>query len=416
MDEIYIVANFGEIFLKGKNIRDFERRLFRNLKESLEGGDGGGEAAAISQKNFFERVEFKRKSGGSFWIKLDKDLTEEEIQEIERRIFNTIGFATFYRAYFVESDLEKISALAVSLAEKEVEKRSGGEAAAPIQTFGIFAERLDKGFEFSSKEVGQKVGSAVWEKIQKKVDLSNPDLKINIKIRKEKSFIFLEKKEALGGLPVGSSGKAIAMFSGGIDSPVAAFFGMRRGLEITAIHFHSVPQTSPESIEKVKKLVNELKKYQKNIKLILVPILEIQEEIAKNCDPKLRLVLLRRIFLKIAEKINEQEKIGAKAYITGDSLGQVASQTLENMYVTEKAIDGMIFRPLVSFDKTEIMNLAKKIGTYDISILPHDDSCSLFTPKNPETRANLNYTESEEVKVDLEKLIPEVLEKIEIIS
>lgn len=413
MNEIYIVANFGEIFLKGKNIRDFEKRLFNNLKESLE-GRSGGEAAA--QENFFERVEFTRKSGGSFWIKLNQDLKEEEIQEIENRIFRTIGFANFYRAYFTESNIEALSKLAVELAEREVERRSGGEAAAPINSFGIFAERLDKGLDFSSKEVGIKVGSDVWEKIQKKVNLTNPDLRINIKIRKEKSFIFLEKKEALGGLPVGSSGKAIAMFSGGIDSPVAAFFGMRRGLEITAIHFHSVPQTSPESIEKVKTLVNELKKYQKNIKLILVPILEIQQEIANKCDSKLRLVLLRRIFLKIAEKINEQEKIKARTYITGDSLGQVASQTLENMYVTEKAIDAMIFRPLVAFDKTTIMDIARKIGTYEISILPHDDSCALFTPKNPETKANLNYTESEERKIDLEKLIPKVLENIEILE
>ena len=249
------------------------------------------------------------------------------------------------------------------------------------------------------------------------VNLSKPDFKINIKIRKEKSFIFTEVFQAIGGLPVGSSGKAIAMFSGGIDSPVAAFFGMKRGLEITAIHFHSVPKTSPKSIDKVKSLVQELKKYQKNIKLILVPILDIQQEIAKNCDSKLRLVLLRRAFLKIAQEINQREKIGAKTFITGDSLGQVASQTVENMIATGEAVqNALLFRPLIAFDKTEIITQAKKIDTYEISILPHDDSCSMFTPKNPETKANLNYTLSEEAKINLEKLIPEVLEKIEIID
>jgi len=249
------------------------------------------------------------------------------------------------------------------------------------------------------------------------VNLTNPDLAINIKIRNEKTFLFLEKQAGVGGLPVGSSGKAIAMFSGGIDSPVAAYLAMKRGLEITAIHFHSVPQTSPESIEKVKTLVNELRKYQKNIKLILVPILDIQKEIAKNCDEKLRLVLLRRMFLKVAQEINYREKIKAKAFITGDSLGQVASQTLENMIVTGEAVkNALLYRPLIAFDKIEIMDLARKIETYNISILPHDDSCSLFTPKKPETKANLSYTLSEEEKIDLEKLIPEVLEKIEVVG
>lgn len=401
MKELYIIANFGEIFLKGKNIRDFEKRLFINLKENL--GD------------FFEKVNFDRKSGGSFWIKLSSELLENEIKEIEKIVSNTPGFVNFYRAYFVESTLEKISELAVSLAKKELENKK-------IKDFGIFAERIDKGLDFSSKEVGIKVGSAVWKGIDAdknniSVNLTNPDLAINIKIRKEKTFVFLEKQKAVGGLPVGSSGKAIAMFSGGIDSPVAAYLAMKRGLEITAIHFHSVPQTSPESIEKVKSLVNELKKYQKNIKLILVPILDIQQEIAKNCDEKLRLVLLRRMFLKIAQEINYREKIKAKAFVTGDSLGQVASQTLENMTVTGQAVENaLLYRPLIAFDKIEIMDLARKIGTYEISILPHDDSCSLFTPKNPETKANLNYTLSEEKKIGLEELILKVLEKIEVVD
>lgn len=412
MNDLYIIANFGEIFLKGGNIRDFEKRLFRNLKEQLEGGSGG---AAATSKNFFEKVKFERKSGGSFWIKISSDLSEEEILKIEKIIAHTPGFANFYRAYFTESTLEKISELAVKLSKKELENKK-------IRDFGIFAERIEKNVDFSSKDVGMKVGSAVWKGLDAdenkiSVNLTNPDLAINIKIRNEKTFLFLEKQAGVGGLPVGSSGKAIAMFSGGIDSPVAAYLAMKRGLEITAIHFHSVPQTSPESIEKVKTLVNELKKYQKNIKLILVPILDIQKEIAKNCDEKLRLVLLRRMFLKVAQEINYREKIKAKAFITGDSLGQVASQTLENMIVTGEAVkNALLYRPLIAFDKIEIMDLARKIETYNISILPHDDSCSLFTPKKPETKANLSYTLSEEEKIDLEKLIPEVLEKIEVVG
>jgi thiamine biosynthesis protein ThiI len=252
------------------------------------------------------------------------------------------------------------------------------------------------------------------------VNLDNPDLKINIKIKQNNSFIFLEKKQAVGGLPIGSGGEAIALFSGGIDSPVAAFLAMKRGLKITAVHFHSVPQTSEESIEKVKDLIKELSKFQKKIKLYLIPIIPVQKNIVKNCDRKLSIVLQRRMFFKIAKKISEieKEKFGKniQAFITGDSLGQVASQTLENMATVSEVLDGknkIIFRPLLTYDKREIMDLARKIGTLEISEKPHEDACSLFVPEKPETKANLEYTKKEEEKIDL-KILDEIIEKKEI--
>jgi thiamine biosynthesis protein ThiI len=215
----------------------------------------------------------------------------------------------------------------------------------------------------------------------------------------------------VGGLPIGSSGEAIALFSGGIDSPVAAFLAMKRGLKITAVHFHSVPQTSKESIEKVKDLIKELSKFQSKIKLYLIPIIPIQKNIVKNCDRKLSIVLQRRMFFKMAEKVSkiEKEKFGKniQAFITGDSLGQVASQTLENMTTVSEVLDGknkIIFRPLLTYDKREIMDLARKIRTLKISEKPHEDACSLFVPDKPETKANLEYTKKEEEKINQEIL------------
>lgn len=248
------------------------------------------------------------------------------------------------------------------------------------------------------------------------MNLDNPDLKINIKIKKENSFIFLEKKQAVGGLPIGTSGKAMALFSGGIDSPVSAFLAMKRGLEITALHFHSVPKTRPESIEKVKDLVKELSKFQKNIKLYLIPIIPVQKNIVQNCDRKLSVVLQRRMYLRIAEKISNLEIKNIQAFITGDSLGQVASQTLENITTVSQVFDGknkIIFRPLLTFDKKEIVDLARNIGTLEISEKPHEDSCSLFVPKNPETRADLEYTRKEEKKIDL-NILDEVIKDREV--
>ncbi len=218
-------------------------------------------------------------------------------------------------------------------------------------------------------------------------------------------------------MPVGTSGKALTFLSGGIDSPVATFMGIKRGLQVVAIHFHVVPKTSPASIEKVKELVVQLSKYQKNIKLILVPSIDLQKAIKDNSDEKLRLVLLRRAMLKIGERIAKQEfKNKTYAFVTGDSLAQVASQTLENLSVVSSATSKLVMRPLIGLDKSEIISTAQKIGTYDISIKKHNDMCSLFTPQTPETKANLKYTENEEQKYNLEKIIEKTIQNIEIIK
>lgn len=396
----YIVANFGEIFLKGGNITFFEEKLLSNFL---------GKVGVLKKKIILEK-----KSGGAFFIKLDDHILEEEILKIENIVKNTPGFATYYRAFFCETDLEEIKKTVVEVVKKYRKLTS-------IKTFGVAVDKSDSGLKIKTKDIAVETGSAIWNFFkdnggEKKVNLDNPDLKINIKVKFKKSFVFLKKKQAVGGLPIGSTGEAMALFSGGIDSPVAAFLGMKRGLKITAVHFHSVPQTNPESIEKVKDLIRELSKFQKNIKLFLIPIIPLQKNIVKNCDRKLSIILQRRKFFELAEKISQKENKKINAFLTGDSLGQVASQTLENMTTISEIFNGknkIILRPLLTFDKKEIMDLARKIGTLDISEKPHEDTCSLFVPDRPETKSDLEYTKKEEKKID-DNLISNAIEQADI--
>ena len=382
MNDTYIVANFGEIFLKGKNISFFEKKLLKNLKARLI--------------FFNDKIIFEKTRGGSFFIKLSKDLIEDEIEQIENIVKNTFGFVNFYRAFFVKSEIEELKKTVAYLAKKQQEKKD-------IKTFGIAAETTEKNSILRSQKVNIEVGSAVFLALEEKnknisVNLDNPDLKIFIKIKKDKSMIFFKKQKAVGGLPVGSVGKAVVFLSGGIDSPVAAYLAMKRGLEIIAVHFHSVPQTDEKSIEKIKEICRVLNKYQPTIKLYLIPILKVQKNIVKMATRKLSIVLQRRSFLKIGELISKKEI--TKAFVTGDSLGQVASQTLENLFVVSSATKQIIIRPLIAFDKEEITEIARKIKTLEISQRPHEDTCSLFVPASPETKADIFFTEKQEVLLD----------------
>ncbi len=384
-----MIINFEEIYLKGKNQKIFIKQLIRNLKRKL-----------IDYQDY---LSFSKSHGGSYFIEIIQEIPENVLQEIIYKVRNTPGITGFYVADTSGISMAEIIEAAVSHAEKQ---------APNYDSFAVISKRINKSVPFNSMEIGRQVGHAILKKLDKKVDLTRSDFKIYIKVRGKYTIIYSEIISGIGGLPVGTSGKAIAMLSGGIDSPVSTFMAMNRGLHITAAHFHSVPKTSPQSIEKVKMLVQKLTDYQGQIKLYLIPVLEIQEAIAQKTDSRLRLILLRRIMLKIGERLAAEEK--AKALITGDSLGQVASQTLENMAATEDATDMLVLRPLVALDKKFIIEKAKNIGTYDISILPHDDACALFTPKSPETKAQLKYVREQCAKLDLEKLIEQALERMEL--
>jgi thiamine biosynthesis protein ThiI len=390
MTKKVLIINFEEIYLKGKNQKIFIKQLVRNLKRKL-----------AAYKNY---LQFSKAHGGSYFIEIIKDIPEPVLKDIIYKVKNTPGITGFYVADTVGISMEEIIEGAVNHAKKYQDD---------FNSFAVIAKRINKSVPFDSMEIARQTGSAINEQLGKKVDLTRPDFKLYIKVRSTYSIIYSKIIPGIGGLPVGTSGKAIAMLSGGIDSPVSTFMAMNRGLHITAAHFHSVPKTSPQSIEKVKMLVKKLTDYQGQIKLYLIPVLPIQEAIAQHTDSRLRLILLRRIMLKIGERLAAQEK--AKALITGDSLGQVASQTLENMKATEDATDMLVIRPLVALEKKYIIETAKKIGTFDISILPHDDACSLFTPKSPETKAQLKYVREQCQKIPVDDLINQALEQMETI-
>jgi len=384
-----LIINFEEIYLKGKNQKVFIKQLIRNLKRKL--------------KAYTDYLSFEKGYGGSYFIEIIKEIPEDILEEIIEKVKNTPGITGFYVADTTGVSMEDI---------KEKALEHVGRYKDDFNSFAVISKRINKGVNFNSMDIGREVGSAINVKYGKKVDLTQPDFKLYIKVRGKYTIIYSKIIKGIGGLPVGTSGKAIAMLSGGIDSPVSTFMAMNRGLHITAAHFHSVPKTSPQSIEKVKMLVQKLTDFQGEIKLILIPVLDIQEVIAKNTDSRLRLILLRRIMLKIGEKLAETER--AKALVTGDSLGQVASQTLENMKATEAATDMLVLRPLVALDKKFIIEKAREIGTFDISSLPHDDACGMFTPKSPETKAQLKYVEENCNKLDVEQLVNDALERAEI--
>ncbi len=386
-----IIVNFEEIYLKGANQKYFSDTLRKNLKHKLQA--------------YKDLLHFSHVHGGSLFIELKRNPSNEEWQEIEEILKNTPGISQFYRVRTSPTDIQSIIETALEMA---------GEKIGNAGSFRITAKRLKKSLPYTSLELAQKTGAAIVKKFGTKVDLTNPDWNLHVKVRPDRALLYDRVVEGAGGLPAGTAGRAVALLSGGIDSPVAARMMINRGLELTALHFHSVPKTSPKSIEKVKKLAGILAKAQGNITLYLIPVLEIQENIARHTDSKLRLVLLRRIMLKIAEEIAAKEN--AKAIVTGDSLGQVASQTLENLIAIGAATSLPVLRPLIGLDKKFIIRSARKFQTYDISILPHDDACSLFTPKNPETKAHLSYVLSQCGKLSVEELVQNALAKTEILK
>lgn len=374
----YIICHYHEIGLKGKNRRFFEERLIENIKRALPGSS----------------FEFVKRISGRIIIKLTPKGIQKEMEGILRNVF---GVAYFAIAINCEQEIEAIKKKALELLEEK-----------NFKTFKISTQRSKKDFPLTSQEINEKVGEYILKKLNKKVNLEKPDLTCFIEIVEKFAFLYLEKIKGLGGLPLSVSGKAVALLSGGIDSPVAAFYAMKRGVKIIFLHFHAYPYTSRASIEKAQKIVKVLNKYQYSSKLYLIPFANIQKEILLKTPTKLRVVLYRRFMFRIAQKIAEKE--GAKAIITGESIGQVASQTLENIKIIEEVTHLPVLRPLIGQDKEEIIDQAKKIGTFAISILPHQDCCSRFLPKHPATKAKFKEIKEAEKKLNTQKLIQETIQ------
>lgn len=377
----HILIHYSEIGLKGRNRGAFEKKLADNISSALQDFE-------IKVQTTFGRM--------IIW----GDWSDE--REIIKRLSFIPGIAFYSTANIIGWDLEKIKKEILNLVKQK-----------KFTSFAIRAKRSSKDYSLKSMEVNEKIGRYLLDNLSgKKVDLGNPDLTCYIELTNKKAIIYFDKIKGLGGLPVGTAGKLISLISGGFDSPVAAFQMIRRGAEMTFVHFHSYPNTSKASLEKVGQLIRVLGGYQGRGKLYLIPFLNIQKEIFLKAPEKLRIILYRRFMVRIAEKIALKEK--CQGLVTGDNLGQVASQTLENMAVISAAANLPIYRPLIGFDKDEIIKLSKKIGTHDLSAEPFDDCCSLFAPKRPEIKAKMREVEGAEEGLDIEKLVKEAIEGAEI--
>lgn len=331
----------------------------------------------------------------------DVDL-ETEIVERLKKVF---GIYSLSVANKVKTDFGEIRKAAVDLFDDT-----------PLK-FRVTVRRADKRVEIPSPVMAAEIGGDILEKYpETSVDLTNFDKEVYVDIRENGyTYIFLDKIHCAGGMPVGSSGKALCLLSGGIDSPVAAYMMAKRGLQIDAIHFHSMPYTSEQAKEKVVSLAKIVSAYAGHIKLHVVPFTEIQEDIHKFCPPEYMITIMRRIMMRISERLAMQ--INAGALVTGESLGQVASQTMQSITVTNKVIERLpVFRPLIGFDKEEIVKISKHIDAFETSILPYQDCCTIFLPKNPVIRPKLELIERAEKALDVEGLIKRAMDNIEVIE
>lgn len=374
-----VVVHYHEIGLKGKNRSSFENRLRRNILRALSDTTVGS-----VQRFFGRQVVFFPK--------------EIDWRAVRARLRTVFGIANFSPAIFTEQNVEEITAAALSL-------MSGLR----FTSFRVTTKRGQKDFPINSQEMNIRVGSAIQKMSGARVDLTNPEVTCYVEIFNKNALVYAEKIPGAGGLPSGVSEKAVALLSSGIDSPVAAWKMMKRGVRVVFVHFHSVPATSEASIRKTERIVQELTRYQFKSRLYLVPVLEIQNEIRVEAPEDLRLLLFRRIMMKLAERLAGYEK--ATALITGESVGQVASQTLSNIHAISAGIALPVLRPLVGEDKIEIIEVARKIATFDISIEPHEDCCTLFVPEHPETRANAQELREIEAHLNLEPLVSEAIKK-----
>ena len=385
MPQEVILLKLGEIALKGLNRKAFEDVLLKNIRRRL--GKAGEFTVASRQSTIYVEP-----ADGQ----ADMDLAEEQV----RKVFGVVGYA---RAGIAEKDLKSIQELAARYLEEELE-----EAA----TFKVECKRSDKKFPLKSPEISAEVGGYLLERFPHlRVDVHQPDVTVRVEVREVGAYVHTDPKPGAGGIPVGTGGKAAILISGGLDSPVAAWTMAKRGVELTAIHFASPPYTSELAHEKVVRLLRKVSEYAGRIKLITVNFTHLQEEIRDKCPEELSTVILRRFMLRAAQRVARDE--GCAALITGESLGQVASQTIQAIACTDAVADLPVFRPLIGSDKAEIVKVAHQIDTYDISIEPYEDCCTIFTPKHPRTRPILHFVEDGERRIDGDALLEEALQTLE---
>lgn len=389
MEYDHILIRYGEMSLKGKNRSKFSQILKNNIKVRLK-------------LNGFSNAVVNRTKDRMF-INLNGE-DHEKISEILKDVF---GIQSFSLAIKVNSDLEEIQEGALTAFR---------EANSEAKTFKVTTKRADKTFPVRSQELNNIIGGHILKNSEGvKVDVHNPDVNVRVEVRPGMTFITCKVVKGAGGFPVGTNGKAMLMLSGGIDSPVAGYMTMKRGVKIEAVHFHSPPFTNERARQKVLDLAGKLTKYGGRIRVHIVPFTDIQQEIHRAIPSSYTMTAMRRLMLRIAEQI--AVKNGALAIATGESLGQVASQTIESMNTINEVTNYPIIRPLVAMDKLEIIDIAHAIDTYDISIRPYEDCCTIFLPSDPKTRPKkerINYYETKLTNID--GLIEEAIHNVETID
>lgn len=385
MKEI-ILVKIGEIALKGLNRRTFEDILIKNIKRKL-----------------YKLGRFEIVSSQST-IRVTPLSDDVDMDEAAERIGKVFGIVAYSRACIAEKDLESIKSSAAEYLEQML---------LDAKTFKVESKRSDKKFPYGSPEISREVGGYLLGRFPHlTVDVHNPDITVTVEVRDFAAYIHGSVVEGAGGLPVSCGGKAAILISGGIDSPVAAYMMAKRGLELTAIHFASPPYTSQRAEEKVRDLLTIVSAYSGKMDMYTVPFTKIQEEIQKNCPEELFTIIMRRLMMNISQRI--AVKTGCQALITGESLGQVASQTIGAMVCTDEVAQMPVFRPLIGMDKKEIIAVANKIDTFETSCLPYEDCCTVFTPKHPRTRPKLEFVKRAEEAVDWEAMINEAVENVRI--
>lgn len=372
-----ILIHYHEINLKGNNRGWFEAHLQQHISSVLKG------------LPFHSLQRF----AGRLLIELYPD---SPVDEISGRLKKVFGVANMAVALEVPASMDPIQAGLMDLVQRT-----------SFRSFRIDARRGTKDFPLNSQQLNQQLGALVQDLTKTEVRMNDPEAVFYLEIVGPRAFLYTSKIPGAGGLPSGTGGKVLCLLSGGIDSPVAAWRLMRRGCRVLYVHFHSFPHTNIESQEKVRQILRVLSRYQLDSQLFLVPFAEIQREIVAYAPPNLRVILYRRFMVRIAESLARREK--AAALLTGDSLGQVASQTLENIRTISAAAEIPIFRPLIGDDKEEIMQIAREIGTYETSILADQDCCSLFVPKHPETMSTPDQAENAERAMDVPRLVQSAL-------
>ena len=389
-EEKILIVRCGEVALKGMNKPYFERMLAERIHKRLKAA-GYGKASV-------------KRHEGLIFVRFDR---EWDTVQLAGEISKVFGVASISPAVESESNMEAIGVEAVSFMEKLCEERC-------VRTFKVEAKRADKQFPIKSPDIARQIGGYVLKGLKVlKVDVHSPDVRLFVDVRHDRSYIYADKIAGFGGLPLGTNGKGLVLLSGGIDSPVAAWMMAKRGMMIEAVHFHSYPYTSPRAQEKVEDLAKIVASYCGSFKMHVINILPIQEQIVKNCPEAETTIHVRRFMMRIAEKIAERNS--AMMLITGENLGQVASQTAEALVVTDNCVKMPVMRPLIAMDKIDIIAKAQEIGTFETSIEPYEDCCTVFLPKHPTTRPQLDKIEISDSKLDINALVESAIAEEEII-